>query len=255
MIRHRLIFMASILLGLNTALRAQTLTIHTQPCGLINTNAYLIADTESRQAALIDPGGAVDSLMALVEGEHFDLRYLLITHCHQDHVGGIEGVKARYPKAWFCYSQLEADDMPAYDHWEKIFGVQSVEKWTASPVMNQLMNFDFSTLPPVDQIVAEGDTLWLGQSPIAVLATPGHSRGSLTYVVPGALFSGDLILSHSVGALDCTLFSKEELIRSVRRLYKAYPDPTMIYPGHGQAMTVGEEKTQNRAVTLEAVNF
>ena len=104
-----------------------------------------------------------------------------------------------------------------------------------------------------DLALADGQKLILGGLVLTVWKTPGHSQGSLTYSVGEAIFPGDLIVYHETGYLDYPLASREDLAASIRRLYAAFPDGTVIYPGHGERSTIGYEKIHNRNVTAAKV--
>lgn len=233
----------------------QDVRVECQASGPFEVRSYLVYDIRSKEAALIDAGSAVDKLMATVDAEALMLKYILLTHCHQDHVASVPALKEKYPKARLCFSREEFLDCASYAKWKVLFDAQSVAQWEANPAISKLMNCDYEKIPGPDLDLQDGQTLSLGGSSIEVITTPGHSRGSLTFAIANFLFPGDLLLYHSTGYINYPLCSKEDIVKSIRRLYAGFPDGTVIYSGHGEESTIGTEKVSNRVVTSDAVKW
>jgi glyoxylase-like metal-dependent hydrolase (beta-lactamase superfamily II) len=112
-----------------------------------------------------------------------------------------------------------------------------------------MLDFDPSTFPEPDVYLEDNQELELGNLTIKVLFTPGHSRGHMCFSIGNALFTGDVLLHRTVGHTGFLGGSKDEIIRSVRRLYRLFPDETVVYPGHGQFTDIGSERRGNSEVT------
>ncbi len=232
-----------------------SLHVQRQASGPFQVNSYLVYDSRSREAALVDAGSALDDLLATIDAERLSLRYVLLTHCHQDHVVGLPALRRRFPKARLCVSRQELSDAPSYAGWRTLFDAPSVAAWEKDAAIAELMDFDYAGMPEIDVPLEEPQSLLLGDLRIQVLATPGHSRGSLTFSIADLLFPGDLLLYHAAGYIDYPLGSRDQIVRSIRRLYEGFPDQTVLCPGHGESSTIGFEKEHNRNVRSQEVTW
>lgn len=176
------------------------------------TYTYLLADPETREAALID---SVDEQAErdarILEQLNLKLKYLLETHVHADHITGVNSLKQRFPKAQSVVSQ--AGGVECADHHAQ-----------------------------------EGDIFQLGAHQIQVLATPGHTDSCLSYLCKNRLFTGDTLLIRGCGRTDFQQGDAGRLYDSVQKLF-ALPDDTQVYPAHnyvGETVSsIGEEKQFN----------
>jgi glyoxylase-like metal-dependent hydrolase (beta-lactamase superfamily II) len=172
----------------------------------MQANAYLIKPENTSKALLVDPGDDVPSLLAFVEKT--DVGGVLVTHGHRDHAGGLQEI-------------VRTLDIPVLAHpWE----------------CNAVGQIDLPDDP-------DGICLQVGGVPVQVLHCPGHTAHSCAFAVSGALFTGDTLFAGSLGRA-ADVASYPQLLNSGRR-YLSWPDNTPIYPGHGPATTVGQEKTHN----------
>jgi len=205
--------------------------------------AYLVGSRSERQALLVDPAWNVDGLLKLAAADDMEIVGALVTHYHQDHVGGslfgheIEGVAdllARKPVPIHT-NELEAD------------GVRRVTGASTGDLVRH----------------SAGDVIELGLLRIRLLHTPGHTPGSQCFLVeeanaPGRLVSGDTLFLGSCGRVDLPGSDPEAMYRSLNLTLKELPDETLLYPGHMYASepssTMGEQKRSNpflRVATLE----
>ena len=196
--------------------------------GIAQTNAYVIADEELKQAVLFDaPDHTVAPMLDEVQRRGWDLIGLWLTHGHFDHLADHAVVKQRFPDAKILIHPLEADRL-------------------RNPG-SQMFQLPF-TIPPgePDQLIEDGQMLRIGSLDARVIHTPGHAPGHVVFHFPrgSALVGGDLIMMHSVGRTDLPGSSYAQLQESIRKVM-ALPDETQLLPGHGDPSTIGEERQMN----------
>ncbi len=198
--------------------------------GPLQANFYLAFETGSGAAAVIDPGGDPEKILAAASRAGVKINAIFISHGHGDHLGAAPEL-------------AEASGAP-------IYGSAEVKEMLAEPGRHTL----FPGMPEVsparvDRVLSGGENIAIGGMEVSAIATPGHSRGSLTYFATSSLFCGDLLFHGSVGRTDLPGGSFEELAASVKKLILAYPPETAVFPGHGNATTLGEEKEHNLFLT------
>lgn len=199
--------------------------------GAFAENCYIVADRETGDAVLVDPGEEADLFLARLRSERLTLRGIWLTHAHLDHVLGIGPiVAATGVEIW-----LHAADRPLYD---------------AAPVQAKAMlGVELDPLPPPDHALAHGDELGVGGCRFAVRHTPGHSPGHVILVGAGTALAGDVIFAGSVGRTDLPGGDAATLLRSIHEQVMTLPDETTLHAGHGPATTVGRERRSNPFVT------
>lgn len=204
--------------------------IHTFTIGPLETNAYLVVDEGSRQTLLIDPGLESEGIYDVILEERLDLRAIVNTHGHFDHVCGNAFFKAKTGKPVL----IHRDDVTMM-----------------SQAAGQALAFGFqvSTSPPPDRLLAEGDEVEIGESRFQVLHTPGHTPGGICLYEEGVVFVGDTLFAGSIGRTDMPGGSYELLLNSIRSKLLSLPDETAVYPGHGPATTIGAERAHNPFLT------
>ena len=178
------------------------------------------------QAVVIDPGDEAPRLIEAIDALGVEVAAILLTHTHFDHVGAVAPV-ARATGAEVWCPELEVPvlaDIMTYVPW---------------PGFGPFESYD------ADHTVAGGETLSLGGIEFEVLFTPGHSPGHVTYAVPGAIFSGDVLFQGSVGRTDLPGGDHATLMRTLATLVDALPDETAVYPGHMGNTTIGRERATN----------
>jgi glyoxylase-like metal-dependent hydrolase (beta-lactamase superfamily II) len=191
-------------------------------------NSYFLFDPESRAAVAFDPGDEPDRLLDVIRREGLDVRAILNTHCHLDHVGAVSALK-------------EATGAPFYIHPADRFLLDAV------PVQAQYFGLPPPPVPDVDGLLAGGQVFELagGNISIRVIETPGHSPGSVTFHAGDILFAGDVLFQSSIGRTDLPGGDHETLLRSIRERLLVFPDSTIVYPGHGPPTTIGRERATN----------
>lgn len=187
-------------------------------------NCYLMVDRELGIATIVDPGMAWEEAHRWLNHERLTVDGVLLTHGHVDHVFCTPEVHDEYP--------LLPLHLPAADH----------------DLANQTISGTRDLTPLTYTSVGEGDTLALMGGSVEVLATPGHTPGSVVYRRGDILLSGDTLFRASVGRTDLPGGSWDQLVVSVRRLY-TLPRSTVVLPGHGEPTSIGEEASSNPFVT------
>jgi len=199
--------------------------------GQMMTNCYIVWDKKSREAMVIDPGGDGLEIQSRIAKHNLNLRYIVNTHAHIDHILANGELKEAYPEALLLVH--EADGPALTDP-------------TAN--LSLFMNLHFRS-PAPDRLLKDGDVIELGEHRFVVLHTPGHSAGGISLycddVKPPVLFCGDTLFQFSVGRTDFPGGSFATLSRAIREKLFVLPDETVVYPGHGPETTIGEEKRHN----------
>lgn len=202
------------------------LDVRTFTVGPVQENCYIVrADSQAATAVIVDPGDEAERLLGAADALGVKIEAILVTHCHFDHIGAVAPI-------------AHATGAPVY--------CPEVER----PVLADVMRW----VPPgfgpfesyeAEHTVAGGERLRLAGLDIDVISTPGHSPGHVTYAVPGALLSGDVLFQGSVGRVDLPFGDWATLERSIEGLLTAYPQETVVYPGHMGVTTLGRERDTN----------
>jgi glyoxylase-like metal-dependent hydrolase (beta-lactamase superfamily II) len=196
--------------------------------GPMQNFVYLIGDSVARQCVVVDPAWDIDTIVNTAAGDDMTLTGAVVTHTHQDHVGG----------------SLESWGMPG-----RIPGVEELLERVRAKVYVHKAEREFlrgfgSDLVKVDN----HDTLAVGRLTLTFLHTPGHTPGSQCFLVDGRLISGDTLFIGSCGRTDLPGSDPKEMYYSLTQRLAALPDDTVLLPGHnygGEASTIGREKRQN----------
>ena len=194
--------------------------------GPFQENSYLVVDPASSRAVLVDPGGEGERLVRLVEESGAELEAIWLTHAHLDHVGGVAAVKRR----WDVPVHLHPLDLPLYDR-------------VAAQAAHYGIPYEAPAARP-ERELAEGDVVRVGNLAFDVLHVPGHAPGHVAFVGHGIMLGGDLLFAGSIGRTDLPLSDGVAMQRSLDRVSEL-PEATVVYPGHGPATTIGEEKRSN----------
>ena len=189
------------------------------------TNCYIVQDEESKETMVIDPAGNVDKITEMLDILQAKLKYIYLTHCHGDHIGGVQELKERYG------------------------GKIVIERKDAENILNPdvslttYIGFPNLTIE-ADARVDDGDLLHLGDLEFQVLYTPGHTEGGSCLYCESEklLFSGDTLFRGTWGRTDVPTGSFEDIINSITKKLMILPDETIVYPGHGKSTMIREEK-------------
>jgi hydroxyacylglutathione hydrolase len=212
------------------------------PVGMLQCNCSIIGDPETGEALVVDPGDEAGRILELLAKHALTVKAIVSTHAHIDHVGGLRKMQ----QATGAPVLMHGDDMELYRHLD----VQAA--WIGMRTPDPAS---------VDKFLREGDTLRWGRFEANVLHTPGHTPGSISlYLAPqtqtqaateaGKLLAGDTLFAGSVGRTDLWGGSPEQILRSIHQKLLILPDETIVYPGHGAATTIGQERAGNPFLEL-----
>jgi glyoxylase-like metal-dependent hydrolase (beta-lactamase superfamily II) len=198
------------------------------PVGPLQCNCSIIGDEATHEAMVIDPGDDIDDVQAVIRKHNLQVKQIVITHAHVDHVGGAMKLRA----ATGAPILLNQNDYALL----KMLDAQAAWIGMASPGKVE-----------IDRSIGDGDKVTAGSIEAQVLETPGHTEGSIClYFAPEKkLIAGDTLFAGSIGRTDLPGGSTEKIMRSVHHLASSLPDNTSVIPGHGPVTTLGEEKETN----------
>jgi len=202
------------------------------PVGPLQCNCSVIGDDASHEAIVIDPGDDIEDVLAVVRKHKLQVKQIVITHAHIDHVGGAMKLRA----ATGAPILLNQNDYALL----KMLDVQAAWIGMADPGKVE-----------IDQSVGQADTIKAGSLVADVIHTPGHTEGSVCLYFPAEkkLIAGDTLFAGSIGRTDLPGGSFEKIIRSLHEKVLALPDETIVVPGHGPTTTIGAERESNPFLT------
>ncbi len=194
--------------------------------GPIQVNTYLAYD-ETNKGFIVDPGGFSYEITSLVDREGIDIEYIILTHGHADHIGGVAEFQEKYPNA-------------------KVIAYVAEREMLENPSLNASYDIYRKAITVTPDIyVSDRETLTVGDTELTFIHTPGHSLGGMCILAPGYVFSGDTIFRASIGRTDFYGGSFDQLAKSIRERLYILPDQTLVLPGHMSETTIGFEKEHN----------
>jgi hydroxyacylglutathione hydrolase len=198
------------------------------PVGPLQCNCSIIGDETAREAMVIDPGDEIEEILALVRKHNLQVKQIVITHAHIDHVGGAMKLRA----ATSAPILLNENDYALL----KMLDVQAT--WIRVPPPGKV---------EIDRSVTTGETVSAGAHSAQILHTPGHTEGSicLYFAADKKLIAGDTLFAGSIGRTDLPGGSTQKIMRSLHDTVLTLPDETVVVPGHGELTTIGEEREGN----------
>jgi len=198
--------------------------------GPIIENTYIIGSKQTLEAVIIDPGGEPARVISEIENLHLNVKYILNTHGHGDHIGAVASLK-QSTGAEYGIHQADADMLKRDNSWIK-----------------QVMP-DFEHPPEPDFYVKHDDIIVLGDINVRVIETPGHTQGGVCYYIGESVFTGDTLFQGSIGRFDMPGGDGNQLIKNIITRLMTLPTDTKVYPGHGSESTIAREKLTNPFLT------
>jgi glyoxylase-like metal-dependent hydrolase (beta-lactamase superfamily II) len=194
--------------------------------GPIMANCFILGCESTKEAVVVDPGDDADRiLMALAKAE-LQVKYLVNTHGHFDHVGANKRMK----EVTGAPIAIHPGDEPMLTELSRsaaMFGLSAENS------------------PPADRLLNHGDEICFGETTLKVIHTPGHSPGGICLYTPGHLFAGDALFAGSIGRTDLPGGDFDTLISSIKTKLFTLPEETVVYTGHGPETSIGNEKRMN----------
>ncbi|AIS52320.1 beta-lactamase domain-containing protein [Thermoanaerobacter kivui] len=194
--------------------------------GLYGVNCYIVFDEESGEAIVIDPGENASEIYKYIESNNLKVKYILLTHGHFDHIGGVEELR----KLTQAKIAISKEDSPM--------------------LLNENLNLSEMVYKkilcsPADILLNDGDTLSFGKYRVEVIHTPGHTKGGVCFKIGNVCFTGDTLFKGSIGRYDFPGGDFATLMDSIKNKLLVLGDDVLIYPGHGDSSTIGNEKRLN----------
>jgi glyoxylase-like metal-dependent hydrolase (beta-lactamase superfamily II) len=194
--------------------------------GPLFSNCYIVWDDRVKQGAIIDPGDDADVILSKVRGIGVEIRQILATHGHFDHVGAAAPLKRALGAEFLVHRE---------DYFFIEEGKKSAARW----------GVNIEQPPKPDRFIEDGNKIKIGGFEFKVLHTPGHSPGGVCFLHDKMVFAGDTLFQGSIGRTDFRKGSLDEIKLSIKTRLYTLPDETIVYTGHGPITSIGAEKKYN----------
>lgn len=194
--------------------------------GPFQTNSYLVYSEASQLAVVIDPAAADPSIPDFLEKNGLKLKYIFLTHSHLDHIGGVSALKAKYHPEIILH-QNDVSLLESADEFARMLGLPPPKAFQPDMLLTDENEIKFSDLQ------------------FNVLHTPGHTPGSVSFVIDDLAFVGDTLFAQSIGRTDLPGGNYEKILTSIREKLFTLPDETRVFPGHGPDTSIQIEKVTN----------
>lgn len=194
--------------------------------GDFEVNSYLIIN--NKEAVLIDVGFEPDVIAEYIITNNLELKAILLTHAHLDHIGGLEEIRNRF-------------NVDVYIHKNEV-------EWLENPILNGSKDFPFFgevKCKPTDNLLTDNEELVFGEVKVKVIFTPGHTPGGVSYLINKWLFTGDTLFNNSIGRTDLWGGNYKQLIDSIKNRLLKLSNEVVVYPGHGEKTSIKNEKVTN----------
>ena len=193
--------------------------------GFMGINCYIIQDEETKETMVIDPGGSIAKIEEMLKVINAKVKYILLTHCHGDHMGAAQELKERYGG--------------------KILIHRFDQEGLRNPSLNLSSHIGIGDVSlKEDARLDDGDIIHVGNLQFKVIHTPGHTIGSISLYCEEEkmVFSGDTLFRGTWGRTDLPTSDIEQIMHSITNRLMTLPEDTIVYPGHGKSTIIKEEE-------------
>lgn len=197
--------------------------------GPFAANCYIVGSELNKEGIIIDPGDEAREILKSVRDDQLDIKFIVLTHGHIDHVGAVKEVKEA-TGAEVC---IHTDD------------AKSISGQEGRLISMLVAGLSYPAPPSPGRLLKGGDSIDFGNLSFRVLHTPGHTLGGICLLGNGVLFTGDTLFNCGVGRTDLHGGSYSQLMNSLHAKLMVLPDNTIVYPGHGPETTIGAERQGN----------
>jgi hydroxyacylglutathione hydrolase len=194
--------------------------------GSLSANCYIVGSEAAGEGLVIDPGGNAEYICKEVAGSGLDIKTIVLTHGHSDHIAALYDVQDRTGAEVAIHIE-DADFLEGRGSVSSQFGIS------------------YRTPHPPDRLLREGDTIDISGLSFTVMHTPGHTPGGICLLGDNMVFTGDTLFRRGIGTTLMPGSSRRQLIDSIQRRLMVLPDSTIVYPGHGRETTIGAERRDN----------
>ncbi|GAA0121577.1 MAG: MBL fold metallo-hydrolase [Clostridium argentinense] len=189
--------------------------------GIYGANCYIIMDESTKEAVVLDPGGDVDDIEKAIVNLGAEVKYILLTHGHLDHTGGVDELHSIFNSK----IGISEKDYILMEKGTYVYGGEIAAG--------------------VDMFLKDKDEIKCGNFVIECIETPGHTPGGLCFKIESNIFTGDTLFNGSIGRTDLVGGDYEALMKSIKEKLISLSEDTVVYPGHGPSSTLAKEKLMN----------
>ncbi len=194
------------------------------PVGLLAANCYIIGCEDTHEGVVIDPGENGEKILSKIEELGLNIKYIILTHGHFDHIGAVNEVK---------------------NNTNGLVAIHSLDKEMVEDEKRSGNNRRSVAIDSYNVDLKDGDIITIGNLDLKIIHTPGHSPGGICIYTEDTVFTGDTLFAGSIGRTDFYKGNMEELLFSIKNKLFTLPNDTKVYPGHGPSSTILEEKNTN----------
>lgn len=196
------------------------------PVGIYAVNCYIVGCEKTKEAIVIDPGGDADSILVMLNNYGLTCKYIILTHAHGDHIGGLKQLKEQTNASILVHKQ---DEELLLDASKNLSAQMSMENVEIKP----------------NTLLEDNDIMNFGKYKFKIIHTPGHTPGGICILVDDILFTGDTLFAGSIGRSDLYGGSTNQLMASIKGKLVDLDDNIKVLPGHGPSSTIKIEKNTN----------